>query len=51
MSTVPNNSMTELEYLAFERTSEVRHEYYRGQAFAMTGASAAHIWITEYGIE
>ncbi len=30
------------EYLAIERQSEVRHEYYRGELFAMSGASREH---------
>lgn len=46
MSTVPNHLMTESEYLAIERSSEFRHEFYRGKIFAMTGGSANHNWIT-----
>ena len=30
------------EYLAFERTSEEKHEYWNGEIFAMTGASRQH---------
>ncbi|MGC1275603.1 MAG: Uma2 family endonuclease [Planctomycetaceae bacterium] len=30
------------EYLAIERDSETKHEYYAGQIFAMAGASEAH---------
>jgi Uma2 family endonuclease len=30
------------EYLAFERQSEDRHEYYKGEIFAMSGASFRH---------
>jgi Uma2 family endonuclease len=30
------------EYLALERAGEVRHEYLRGELFAMVGASRAH---------
>lgn len=30
------------EYLALERAGEVRHEYLRGELFAMTGASRVH---------
>lgn len=30
------------EYLAFERTSEEKHEYYAGEIFAMSGASRNH---------
>jgi Uma2 family endonuclease len=41
---LPHDSMamTEAEYLAFERSSEFKHEYIDGEAFAMTGASRAH---------
>jgi Uma2 family endonuclease len=42
MSTVPKTLMTEAEYLAFERASETRHEYSRGEIFAMAGASESH---------
>ena len=34
--------MTESEYLEFERASEIRHEYYKGEIFAMSGASRVH---------
>jgi Uma2 family endonuclease len=30
------------EYLALERASEIRHQYFRGEMFAMSGASRAH---------
>lgn len=30
------------EYLALEEVSEVRHEFYKGEIFAMTGASLPH---------
>ena len=33
---------TEEEYLAFERASQERHEYYKGEIFAMSGASYKH---------
>ena len=33
---------TEEEYLAFERASQERHEYYKGEVFAMSGASFKH---------
>jgi Uma2 family endonuclease len=46
MSTVSNRQIPVAEYLDFERASETRHEYYAGQVFAMTGASADHNWIT-----
>ena len=34
--------LTQEEYLAFERTSEVKHEYVAGEIFAMTGATRRH---------
>lgn len=34
--------MTTEEYLKFERASEIRHEYYDGEIFAMTGAKVNH---------
>lgn len=34
--------MTETEYLAFERESDIKHEYINGEIFAMTGASENH---------
>ncbi len=34
--------ITELEYLSFEREAEKRHEYYKGEIFAMSGASFKH---------
>jgi Uma2 family endonuclease len=33
---------TRAEYLAFERSSPTRHEYYSGEIWAMTGASREH---------
>jgi len=42
MSALAQNRLTPAEYLAFERASELRHEYYGGEIFAMSGASAAH---------
>lgn len=41
----PHEMMTEEEYLAFERASETKHEYYRGEVFAMAGASLEHTQI------
>ncbi|SLM31827.1 conserved hypothetical protein [Desulfamplus magnetovallimortis] len=38
----PNTSMTPEEYLIFEQNSEIRHEYFDGEIFAMTGASLNH---------
>jgi len=31
-----------VEYLVLERAAEIRHQYYRGEMFAMSGASRAH---------
>jgi Uma2 family endonuclease len=42
MSTVPKRLLTEAEYLAKERTAEFRSEFYRGEMFAMSGASREH---------
>ena len=38
--------MTREEYLAFERTSEIKHEFLRGEVFAMSGASRSHNRVT-----
>lgn len=48
MAAVPHETMTEAEYLAFERASETKHEYLNGQVYAMTGASRAHNLICSY---
>lgn len=43
MSAIQNNPlMSEAEYLEFERASETKHEYFRGEVFAMAGASREH---------
>jgi Uma2 family endonuclease len=42
MSTVPYKLLTEAEYLARERKAEFRSEFYRGEMFAMAGASREH---------
>lgn len=42
MSALAEHRLTVAEYLAFERASEMRHEFYAGELFAMSGASAAH---------
>lgn len=39
---LPRQRMTQAEYLAFERASDVRHEYYNGETYAMAGASGQH---------
>ncbi|MET4108826.1 Uma2 family endonuclease [Hymenobacter sp. UYP22] len=40
---------TVAEYLALEEVSEVRHEFYRGEIFAMSGASLSHNRIIRNG--
>jgi Uma2 family endonuclease len=42
MSTQPTRLFTCEEYLAFERDTELKHEFYRGEIFAMGGASREH---------
>ena len=42
MSTVPKHSVTPEEYLHREQAAEFRSEYFRGEMFAMAGASANH---------
>ena len=46
MTAQPKPRMTEAEYLVFERASTVKHEYYNGHIYAMTGASEQHNLIT-----
>ena len=46
MSTQPIRKWTQEEYLAFERNSQEKHEFYRGEIFAMAGATRAHGRIT-----
>lgn len=36
------NKFTEDEYLKFEVASGTKHEYYRGEIFAMAGAGKRH---------
>jgi Uma2 family endonuclease len=42
MSTAAVRRYTVEEYLALERDSETKHEFYDGEMFAMAGASEAH---------
>jgi Uma2 family endonuclease len=42
MATVPKHFITPEEYLIRERKAEFRSEYFRGEMFAMAGASANH---------
>jgi Uma2 family endonuclease len=46
MSTVPKQRLTPQEYLAIERGAPTKHEYFRGEMFAMGGASTEHNQIT-----
>ena len=36
------NRMTPEQYLEFEINSEIRHEYFEGEIYAMTGGSLNH---------
>lgn len=42
MAAEPRAKMTVEEYLEFDRASEVKHEYYDGEVFAMAGATYDH---------
>jgi Uma2 family endonuclease len=42
MSAIPETKLTEKDYLEFERNSEIKHEYYNGEIFAMSGAKRNH---------
>ncbi len=42
MQETPLELISEAEYLDRERASEMKHEYFRGEVFAMTGASESH---------
>ena len=42
MATDAVPKMTVAQYLAFERAEPVRHEFFKGEVFAMSGASVAH---------
>lgn len=41
----PQHRYTAAEYLAFERGSPTKHEFYDGNIYAMTGASRRHVLI------
>ena len=47
MSAIPKHKWTVAEYLAAEQTSEVRHEFFNGEIFAMAGASPEHNTVKE----
>jgi Uma2 family endonuclease len=42
MTAQPKRYITEQEYIEFERASAIKHEYYDGHTYAMTGASISH---------
>lgn len=42
MTAQPKQYFSSEEYLAFERSSDEKHEYYAGHIFAMAGGSARH---------
>ena len=42
MSSQPHPKLTPEEYLALERVAEYKSEYYKGEMFAMSGASLPH---------
>jgi Uma2 family endonuclease len=42
MSPEPQRKWTIADYLAYDRESEIRHEFYGGEIFAMSGASRKH---------
>jgi len=39
---IPNTRMTEIEYLEFERKSDIKHEFVNGRILAMSGAKRNH---------
>ncbi len=45
MSTAPRMHISPEEYLAAERASETKHEYFDGRVYAMAGASEKHVQI------
>src|SRR5437899_1683968 len=47
MSAVPKRLLTAQEYLAIERRAVTRSEFYRGEIYAMAGASFAHTRIND----
>jgi Uma2 family endonuclease len=46
VSTLPKHFITPEEYLELERKAETKSEYYNGEMFAMSGASAEHSRLT-----
>lgn len=47
MSAVPKIKLTEAEYLGVERAADFKSEFYRGEMFAMAGASREHNAVKE----
>lgn len=47
MASVPKMLLTPKEYLALERKAEIKSEYYRGETFAMAGASYHHTLVKD----
>ncbi len=45
MSSQPTTFVSPEEYLEQERLAEWKSEYFRGEIFAMAGASPPHVWI------
>jgi Uma2 family endonuclease len=45
MPTQPKSYLTPEQYLALERTAAYKSEYWRGEVFAMAGASPTHVLI------
>jgi Uma2 family endonuclease len=46
MSALPEAHWTVESYLAFERQSEIKHEFLNGEIYDLTGASPNHVFIT-----
>ena len=46
MSAIPKTKLTPKDYLEFERNSDIKHEYFDGEIFAMSGAKRNHNKIT-----
>jgi Uma2 family endonuclease len=42
MATLPHLDLTPEQYLELERKSEIKHEYYDGRMWAMSGGSLRH---------
>jgi Uma2 family endonuclease len=47
MSAIPKPKLTPEEYLAIERKAEFKSEYFRGEMFAMAGASEEHCLVKD----